>query len=245
MSDPKVVEERGRPPFGQVLFDGVLWLIGNYVGSVLLSLFILVVLMAAIPSLDQIIRIQIQVLGALIFSSLVLKFASVLPGERIWSVPYEPILNKKALIAIIVAWQFLNVLLSIIRSFVFQGDFLVRLSPAKATPIPTLTFTIAIFIVFIIPVAEELFCRRWLWARIEDVAGTAKAFWWTAALFWLMHIHFLWSGYEVFSFVSLIPLSLTLSFLRLKCGSVTASISLHIFNNFLAIAPGHILRFVS
>ena len=245
MSDQEVIGEREKPLLGQVLFDGVLWLIGNFVGATLFSLFTWVVLMAVMPNLNSIIQIQLQTLAAMISSFFILKAASTQIEEKFWSFPLEKITHKKILIAILIAWPFLIVLQSIARSFILHGDLLVRLSPAQATPIPTLTFLIVLFLVLLVPIAEELFYRRWLWTKIEDTAGATKAFWWTATLFWLMHIHLLWNGTGAFYFFGLIPLSLGLSFLRLKCGSFIASLPLHILNNFLAIAPGHILRLVS
>lgn len=93
--------------------------------------------------------------------------------------------------------------------------------------------------VFIIvaPIVEESFFRQWLWRRLED-----RGLWLTVGLsgtaFLLIHLR------GPLGMLSLLPLTLLVSFARAKTGSPGLGMWLHGINNFIAFAgAGMVLRF--
>jgi membrane protease YdiL (CAAX protease family) len=91
--------------------------------------------------------------------------------------------------------------------------------------------------VIIAPIVEESFFRQWLWRRLED-----RGLWLTVGLsgaaFLLIHLR------GPLGMLSLLPLTLLVSFARAKTGSPKLGMWLHGINNFIAFAgAGMVLRF--
>jgi membrane protease YdiL (CAAX protease family) len=91
--------------------------------------------------------------------------------------------------------------------------------------------------VIIAPIVEERFFRQWLWRRLED-----RGLWLTVGLsgaaFLLIHLR------GPLGMLSLLPLTLLVSFARAKTGSPKLGMWLHGINNFIAFAgAGMVLRF--
>lgn len=94
----------------------------------------------------------------------------------------------------------------------------------------------SVFII-IAPIVEESFFRQWLWRRLED-----RGLWLTIGLsgaaFLLIHLR------GTLGMLSLLPLTLLVSFARAKTGSPRMGMWLHGINNFIAFAgAGMVLRF--
>ena len=90
--------------------------------------------------------------------------------------------------------------------------------------------------VIIAPIVEESFFRQWLWRRLED-----RGLWLTIGLsgaaFLLIHLR------SPLGMLSLLPLTLLVSFTRAKTGSPRLGMWLHGINNFIAFAgAGMVLR---
>ena len=90
--------------------------------------------------------------------------------------------------------------------------------------------------VIIAPIVEESFFRQWLWRRLED-----RGLWLTISLsgaaFLLIHLR------GPLGMLSLLPLTLLVSFARAKTGSASLGMWLHGINNFIAFAgAGMVLR---
>ena len=93
----------------------------------------------------------------------------------------------------------------------------------------------SVFII-IAPIVEESFFRQWLWRRLED-----HGLWLTISLsgaaFLLVHLR------GPLGILSLLPLTLLVSFARAKTGSPWLGMWLHGINNFIALTgAGMILR---
>jgi membrane protease YdiL (CAAX protease family) len=245
MSDPTFenVAEQPRPVADHVL-AAIFWMICNFIGVYIVAFFSFLVLFGR--GVDPVIQAQFGLLAGLIFSATLLKFASTENGEGFWSPPADPILNKKSLWVLASCWPVIFLIVMMIANSLLTGAFQARFSPAPITPWPLLSWTIACGVIFVIPIAEESYFRGRLWEKIEAVGGSIKAFVWTGAIFWLMHLPNLFSGgiskTTFANFLALLPLTLALSWLRLKCGSARATIVLHVVHNFVAVAPSHILR---
>ena len=92
--------------------------------------------------------------------------------------------------------------------------------------------------VIIAPIVEENFFRQWLWRRLEE-----RGLWLTISLsgaaFLLIHLR------GPLGMLSLVPLTLLVSFARAKTGSPRLGMWLHGINNFIAFAgAGMVLRLI-
>ena len=90
--------------------------------------------------------------------------------------------------------------------------------------------------IIIAPIVEESFFRQWLWRRLEE-----RGLWLTIGLsgaaFLLIHLR------GALGMLSLLPLTLLVSFARAKTGSPKLGMWLHGINNFIAFAgAGMVLR---
>jgi len=90
--------------------------------------------------------------------------------------------------------------------------------------------------IIIAPIVEESFFRQWLWRRLEE-----RGLWLTIGLsgaaFLLIHLR------GALGMLSLLPLTLLVSFARAKTGSPSLGMWLHGINNFIAFAgAGMVLR---
>ena len=90
--------------------------------------------------------------------------------------------------------------------------------------------------IIIAPIVEESFFRQWLWRRLEE-----RGLWLTigpsGAAFLLIHLR------GALGMLSLLPLTLLVSFARAKTGSPKLGMWLHGINNFIAFAgAGMVLR---
>ena len=90
--------------------------------------------------------------------------------------------------------------------------------------------------IIIAPIVEESFFRQWLWRRLEE-----RGLWLTIGLsgaaFLLIHLR------GALGMLSLLPLTLLVSFARAKTGSPRLGMWLHGINNFIAFAgAGMVLR---
>jgi membrane protease YdiL (CAAX protease family) len=88
--------------------------------------------------------------------------------------------------------------------------------------------------VIIAPIVEESFFRHWLWRRLEE-RGLWLTIGLTSAAFLLIHLR------GPFGMLSLLPLTLLLSFARAKTGSPRFGMWLHGINNFIAFAGAEML----
>lgn len=90
--------------------------------------------------------------------------------------------------------------------------------------------------VIIAPIVEESFFRQWLWRRLET-HGPWLTLGITGATFLLIHLR------GPLGMLSLLPLTLLVSFARAKTGSPRFGMWLHGINNFIAFAgAGMVLR---
>lgn len=92
--------------------------------------------------------------------------------------------------------------------------------------VPMLALTIAV-----VPVAEELLFRGWLWTDLRKHWSHLGTMLFTGASFWLMH------GLEDrFKLLGVATLVVVLTVARRHCDSTKATIFLHVLNNAYAIA---------
>jgi membrane protease YdiL (CAAX protease family) len=97
------------------------------------------------------------------------------------------------------------------------------------------SFLLALIVpVIIAPIVEESFFRQWLWRRLEE-----RGLWLTIGLsgaaFLLLHLR------GPLGMLSLLPLTLLVSFARAKTGSPRLGMWLHGINNFIAFAGAEML----
>jgi membrane protease YdiL (CAAX protease family) len=88
--------------------------------------------------------------------------------------------------------------------------------------------------VIIAPIVEESFFRQWLWRRLEE-RGLWLTLGVTGATFLLIHLR------GPVGMLSLLPLTLLVSFARAKTGSPRFGMWLHGINNFIAVAGAEML----
>jgi membrane protease YdiL (CAAX protease family) len=88
--------------------------------------------------------------------------------------------------------------------------------------------------VIIAPIVEESFFRQWLWRRLEE-RGLWLTLGITGAAFLLIHLR------GPLGMLSLLPLTLLVSFARAKTGGARFSMWLHGINNFIAFAGAEML----
>lgn len=227
----------------------MLWILGNVFGCFLIGLLVWVFLSAGLPGLNPVTVLQVQLLVATFFSIGLFIFAASQDGRGVLSIIDDRSWNTRVFWACIIAMPLATNSGMIVLSYLIAGNFTFRMVAAPTFPHPFIAWALIFIVIFIVPIAEERFFRDWLWRKIETSGGSLKACLWTGSLFWLMHFHYLFQGTALkgglINFLGLIPLTVLVSFLRLKVGSVRACIILHMFNNFLAIAPSHMLRLAS
>ena len=98
-----------------------------------------------------------------------------------------------------------------------------------------LSFLLALIVpVIIAPIVEESFFRQWLWRRLEE-RGLWLTLGITGAAFLLIHLR------GPVGMLSLMPLTLLVSFARAKTGSPRFGMWLHGINNFIAVAGAEML----
>jgi membrane protease YdiL (CAAX protease family) len=98
-----------------------------------------------------------------------------------------------------------------------------------------LSFLLALIVpVIIAPIVEESFFRQWLWRRLEE-RGLWLTLSITGAAFLLIHLR------GPLGMLSLLPLTLLVSFARAKTGSPRFGMWLHGINNFIAVAGAEML----
>ena len=98
-----------------------------------------------------------------------------------------------------------------------------------------LSFLLALIVpVIIAPIVEESFFRQWLWRRLET-HGQWLTLNVTAATFLLIHFR------GPLGMLSLVPLTLLVSFARAKTGSPRFGMWLHGINNFIAVAGAEMI----
>lgn len=92
------------------------------------------------------------------------------------------------------------------------------------------SFLLALIVpVIIAPIVEESFFRQWLWRRLEE-RGLWLTLGITGGAFLLIHLR------GPIGMLSLLPLTLLVSFARAKTGSPRLGMWLHGINNFIAFA---------
>ncbi len=77
------------------------------------------------------------------------------------------------------------------------------------------------------PIAEELLFRGWLWERLKVYWNVVAVMAFTCTTFLSMH----WFAYGWIKLPSIAAIALTLTLVRWYCGSVRASMIMHVFWN--------------
>ena len=87
-------------------------------------------------------------------------------------------------------------------------------------------------IVFVAPIAEELFFRGWLWTALRRRWGHGATLWATTCFWAALHLQ---AGWLALRPLLLIPTGLILGTARARTGSVRACLLIHFINNALVV----------
>ena len=180
-----------------------------------------------------------------------------------WEIQEKPIFFKT-----LVVWTFVCLICLLIVGFLHRKE-------EAAQSLGSLAFLayLILKLEWVAVATEELYLRGAVWQKIEAIAGSKAAFWWTFLLSYFFYylvspiIIFLFSFalhslsgplfglHGVLIMLSIreafyhfvidlwaLPLALTLSWLRMKCGSARAPIILHAYNVFLVAFAERVLK---
>tara|TARA_R110002072_G_scaffold222628_3_gene379728 strand:+ start:1063 stop:1521 length:459 start_codon:yes stop_codon:yes gene_type:complete len=140
-----------------------------------------------------------------------------------WAVenPYKAATLGGALISLFPAWF----VTQMVRAFPsLQPEELEIVSEFFSTGIGPLQLILFAIVVFVVPPAEELVFRRWIW----------KLFNWKLTPYWtwiVVSVLFAAFHMEPLHIMGLLPFSFFLGWLRLKTGDINASVLAHMVNN--------------
>tara|TARA_R110000851_G_scaffold130048_2_gene263444 strand:+ start:952 stop:1410 length:459 start_codon:yes stop_codon:yes gene_type:complete len=140
-----------------------------------------------------------------------------------WAVenPYKAATLGGALISLFPAW-FVTQMARVFPSL--RPEELEIVSEFFSTGIGPLQLILFAIVVFVVPPAEELVFRRWIW----------KLFNWKLTPYWtwiVVSVLFAAFHMEPLHIMGLLPFSFFLGWLRLKTGDINASVLAHMVNN--------------
>tara|TARA_R110002033_G_scaffold163484_1_gene200701 strand:- start:45 stop:503 length:459 start_codon:yes stop_codon:yes gene_type:complete len=140
-----------------------------------------------------------------------------------WAVenPYKAATLGGALISLFPAW-FVTQTARVFPSL--RPEELEIVSEFFSTGIGPLQLILFAIVVFVVPPAEELVFRRWIW----------KLFNWKLTPYWtwiVVSVLFAAFHMEPLHIMGLLPFSFFLGWLRLKTGDINASVLAHMVNN--------------
>ena len=140
-----------------------------------------------------------------------------------WAVenPYKAATLGGALISLFPAW-FVTQMARVFPSL--RPEELEIVSEFFSTGIGPLQLILFAIVVFVVPPAEELVFRRWIW----------KLFNWKLTPYWtwiVVSVLFAVFHMEPLHIMGLLPFSFFLGWLRLKTGDINASVLAHMVNN--------------